>query len=175
MYHHFDVPWRQSCPSGLPCSGDLEANGECDVHTEAAVGWLLGFLRLLFRSPTGGSRVEEEAGFSFYLFCGLYIGYVFHCVILCRSFALTGKTLSTLYSIIKFWMYIQKPGPCSFFYSLIWLCLCVISLLEGSYEKRYLEGAFYSSPLCKGTGGQSQNKDDWSWQLLTQMTPRSPP
>lgn len=73
---------------------------------EAAVGWVHGFQRVLIRSPTEGSRVEEEAGFSFYLFfffsCGLYIDFVFHCVILCRPFALTGKTLSTLYSIIKF-------------------------------------------------------------------------
>lgn len=61
------------------------------------------FQRVLIRSPTEGSRVEEEAGFSFLsYFCGLYIGFVFHCVILCRPFALTGKTLSTLYSIIKF-------------------------------------------------------------------------
>lgn len=29
------------------------------------------FLRVVNRSPTEGSRVEEEAGFSFYLFCGL--------------------------------------------------------------------------------------------------------
>lgn len=70
------------------------------------MGWVLGFQSVLIRSPTEGSRVEEEAGFSFYLFffsfCGLEIGFVFHCVILCRPFALTGKTLSTLYSIIKF-------------------------------------------------------------------------
>lgn len=32
------------------------------------MGWLLGFLRVLIRSPTEGSRVEEEAGFSFHLF-----------------------------------------------------------------------------------------------------------
>lgn len=32
------------------------------------MGWVLGFQRVLIRSPTEGSRVEEEAGFSFYLF-----------------------------------------------------------------------------------------------------------
>lgn len=67
----------------------------------------LVFLRLLMKCPTEGSRVEEEAGFSFYLFFSVdyilgFFFFVFHCVILCRSFALTGKTLSTLYSIIKF-------------------------------------------------------------------------
>lgn len=66
------------------------------------MGWVHGFQRVLIRSPTEGSRVEEEAGFSFFFFCGLYIGFIFHCVILCRPFALTGKMLSTLYSIIKF-------------------------------------------------------------------------
>lgn len=40
-------------------------------------GGSLVFLRVLIRSPTEGSRVEEEAGFSFYLFCGLYIGFCF--------------------------------------------------------------------------------------------------
>lgn len=39
------------------------------------LGWgSLVFLRVLFRSPGEGGRVEEEAGFSFYLFCELYIG-----------------------------------------------------------------------------------------------------
>lgn len=66
------------------------------------------FRRVLIRSPTEGSRVEEEAGLSFFYFfffffpVGYLIGFVFHCVILCRPFALTGKMLSTLYSIIKF-------------------------------------------------------------------------
>lgn len=40
-------------------------------------GGSLVFLRVLIRSPTEGSRVEEEAGFSFYLFCGLYIVFCF--------------------------------------------------------------------------------------------------
>lgn len=45
------------------------------------MGWVLGFQRVLIRSPTEGSRVEEEAGFSFYLF--LWIIYWF-CFPLCN-------------------------------------------------------------------------------------------
>lgn len=59
----------------------FERNGERNVHMEAAVGWVLGFQRVLIRSPTEGSRVEEEAGFSFYLF--LWIIYWF-CFPLCN-------------------------------------------------------------------------------------------
>lgn len=67
------------------------------------MGLVCGFQGVLIRSPTEGSRVEEEAGFTFFLFLWIiYIGFIFHCVILCRPFALTGKMLSTLYSIIKF-------------------------------------------------------------------------
>lgn len=47
----------------------------------AGGGWVGGVpwvsLRVHFRSPRQGSRVEEEAGFSFYLFCELYIGFCF--------------------------------------------------------------------------------------------------
>lgn len=44
------------------------------------MGWVLGFQRVLIRSPTEGSRVEEEAGFSFYLFSVDYILVLFSTV-----------------------------------------------------------------------------------------------
>lgn len=37
----------------------------------------MALLRVLFRGPKEGSRVEEQAGFCFYLFCELYIGFCF--------------------------------------------------------------------------------------------------
>lgn len=44
-------------------------------------GGSFGFLRVLSRSPTEGSRVEEEAGFSFYLFS---VDYILVCFPLCN-------------------------------------------------------------------------------------------
>lgn len=62
--------------------------------------WLIVFfLRVVIRSPTEGSRVEEEDFLSTF---SVDYKLLFRCVILCRSFTLTGKMLSTLYSIIKF-------------------------------------------------------------------------
>lgn len=57
------------------------------------------FLTVVIRSPTEGSRVEEEHFLSTF---SVDYKLLFRCVILCRSFTLTGKMLSTLYSIIKF-------------------------------------------------------------------------
>lgn len=50
------------------------------------MGWVLGFQRVLSRSPAEGSRVEEEAGFSFYLFFFfLWIIYIYgFCFPLCN-------------------------------------------------------------------------------------------
>lgn len=47
---------------------------------EATVGRVLGFQIVLIRSPTEGSRVEEEAGFSFFFSSVGYILVLFSIV-----------------------------------------------------------------------------------------------
>lgn len=64
-------------------------------------GWARGFQRVLIRSPAGGSRVEEEAGFSFFFSVGNIQVYFPLCNIV-QAICIDWKMLSTLYSIIKF-------------------------------------------------------------------------